>query len=156
MIKLKGAFKVYEDGAGLKDIKDAVDTLPAGAYKYVICDETKNPSLPQLKYLFGVVLRTISDALPGNPPIDGLYRYFEEMYAPIRACNLPEGKFEYFNLKNEKSVEVNNVIEKIIHHAAEKWGIEVPERDLLRTPGASEPFMDAYLEMWQHLPIKNQ
>ena len=39
-----------------------------GDYTILIMDDTKNKSLPQLKYLFGVVLKTISEQLPTHPP----------------------------------------------------------------------------------------
>ena len=112
-----------------------------------------NKSLPQLKYLFGVVLKTISEQLPTHPPVDALYRYFEEIYAPIHVCDLPGGeKYEYFNLKNEKASEMNEVIERIIHHVNTEWGIKVMLKDKTKMPEAKELWAGAYTEQW-NLPL---
>ena len=153
MIKREGSFEVHEEGADLQELVSSVDGLPEGNYHFVICDDRKNRSLPQLKYLFGVVLKTISQKLPDHPPVDALYRYFEEVYAPLHVCEINGEKYEYFNLKNEKSIEMSNVIDNIIHHAASEWGIALPELKQLMAPEAREAYMDAYLEMWRDLPL---
>jgi hypothetical protein len=108
-----------------------------------------------LKYLFGIVLKEISDQLPEHPPVDALYRYFEELYAPIRACNIQGEKYEYFDLKSEKSIEVNDVIEKIIYHAESEWGVRgILRKDELKAPEARAPYMDAYAHQWDNLSRK--
>ena len=43
---------------------------------------------------------------------------------------------------------MNDVIEKIIHHAKTKWGIDIIARDELKLPSASEPYADAYANQW--------
>lgn len=149
MIKKKGMFEVHDAHPRNRELLDAVETLPPGKYKFLIFDETKNPALPHLKYLFGVVLKAISDGLPDHPPVDALYRYFEEVYAPIHTCEIRGEKFEYFDLKNEKTNEVNSVIDDIVHHATTQWGIVIPDRDSVRAPSAQEPYEDAYIEAWK-------
>ena len=129
------------------------DNLPDGDYTVLVFDNAKNRSLPHLKYLFGVVLKEISEKLSTHPPVDALYRYFEEIYAPIHTCDLPGGeKFEYFSLKNEKASEMNEVIESIIHHVATEWGIKIESRDAVRLPEAKELWAGAYTEQW-NLPL---
>lgn len=150
MMKLKGSFKIREKRSGLQELIDSAVSLPEGTYKYIIFDENKNPALPQLKYLFGVVLKTISDELPSHPPVNTLYRYFEEKFAPLHTCKIEGEYFEYVDLKNEKSIEVNNVIERIIHHAATQWGITIQDRSSLSLPSAQEAYEDAYIEMWRN------
>lgn len=150
MIRKKGLIEVLCGEADTKELLDSLDNLQDGEYKFLIYDEAKNRSLPQLKYLFGIVLKTISDALPGHPKIDALYRYFEEVYAPIHVCEIDGEKFEYFDLKNEKPIELDNVIKKIVQHAAKQWNIKIEERDALRLPGAQEAYIGAYTEMWKH------
>lgn len=80
---------VQDNKAAKQEIELAIGNLKDGDYTILIMDDTKNKSLPQLKYLFGVVLKTISEQLPTHPPVDALYRYFEEIYAPIHVCDLP-------------------------------------------------------------------
>jgi hypothetical protein len=150
MIKSKGIVAVHDGIADTKGLLDSVEELREGEYTYLIFDEKKNRPLPQLKYLFGVVLRTISDRLPDNPPVEALYRYFEEVYAPIHVSFVNGEKYEYFDLKNEKPIEMDDVIEKIIHHAATEWGIKIPEKDKLMAPEAKELYADAYLDMWKN------
>lgn len=150
MIKKKGSFEIRDGRAYLFEFLDSADSLSDGKYKFLIFDEKKNPALPHLKYLFGIVLKTISEKLPSHPPIDALYRYFEEVYAPIHTCNIEGEIFEYFDLKNEKANEVNNVIDSIIHHATSQWGITIPDRDTIRSQAAQEQYEDAYIEMWKN------
>ena len=83
---------MQDNKAAKQEIELAIGNLKDGDYTILIMDDTKNKSLPQLKYLFGVVLKTISEQLPTHPPVDALYRYFEEIYAPIHVCDLPGGE----------------------------------------------------------------
>ena len=145
---------VQGDYADMKEFKDSLDNLPDGEYGYLLFDKQKNRSLPQLKYLFGVVLKTISENLPDHPSIDALYRYFEEIYAPIHTCYINGEKYEYFDLKNEKSIEMDDVIEKIIHHTTNQWNISILSKEEIKASEAREPYMDAYSEMWKNLSRK--
>ena len=132
-----------------------VEKLKDGDYTVLILDDAKNRSLPQLKYLFGIVLKTISEQLSTHPPVDALYRYFEELYAPIHVCNLPNGeKFEYFNLKNEKAAQMNEVIERIIHHAKTEFGIDIMAKTKTSMPEEKELWAGAYTEQW-NLQLSN-
>ena len=154
MIKKKGVIRIYDCDADTKELQDSVDALPEGEYGFLIYDNSKNRSLPQLKYLFGVVLKTISEKLDSHPTPEALYRYFEEVYAPIHKSNIQGEEFEYFDLKNEKSIELDNVIEMIIRHAAEQWGIKIPTREEMRSAEARGPYMEAYAETWKFLSNK--
>lgn len=155
MLKKQGVIEVHKGNADTRELLDSVARLPKeGTFPFLIFDENKNRPLPQLKYLFGVVLRTISDRLPGNPPIESLYRYFEEVYAPLHTTYINGEKFEYFDLKSEKSIEMDDVIERIIHHAAKEWGIKIPSRDKLTMPEAKELYSEASLEMWKNITHK--
>lgn len=149
MIKAKGAVVVQDNNAYYQELIDSLDRLPNGSYDVFVYDKSRNRSLPQLKYLFGVVLKTISEGLPDHPPVDALYRYFEEVYAPIHSCKILGEEYKYFDLKNDKSIEMDDVIEKIIHHAATHWNIRIPTKDEVRDAEAKELYADAYAEMWK-------
>ena len=149
MIKKRGAFSVHKQGADLGEFLDSVENLSDGDYEFLIYDKFKNRSLPQLKYLFGVVLKTISDNLSDHPPVDALYRWFEQVYAPLHSCIIEGQTFEYVDLKNENSVEMDYVIQRIIRHAYQEWNIKIPERDMLKAPEARELYTDAYAEVWK-------
>ena len=58
---------VQDNKAAKQEIELAIGNLKDGDYTILIMDDTKNKSLPQLKYLFGVVLKTISEQLPTHP-----------------------------------------------------------------------------------------
>ena len=150
------AHLIVQDGRAANSETDlAIKDLKDGDYDVLIMDDAKNRSLPQLKYLFGVVLKTISDGLQTHPPVDALYRYFEEVYAPLHICHLPGGEdYEYFDLKNEKATEVSKFIESIVHHAAEEWGITIAPKDATKLPEAKELWAGAYAEQW-NLPLTN-
>ena len=150
MLKKKGEVVIH-DGIALQGaLHDSIKALPSGGYNFIIYDGKKNRPLPQLKYLFGVVLKTISENLPDHPNVDALYRYFEEVYAPMHTAYIDGEKFEYFDLKNEKSIEMDDVIERIIHHAKTQWNITIPDRDKMMAPEAKEIYADAYIEDWKN------
>lgn len=149
MIRKRGAFTIHETGSDLGELHDSVENLPNGDYEFLIYDKFKNRSLPQLKYLFGVVLKTISDELPEHPPVDALYRWFEQVYAPHHSCIIDGQTFEYVDLKNENSVEMDAVIQRIIHHAAQEWQISIPDKETLKTSEARELYTDAYTDVWK-------
>ena len=144
-IRSKGIVTINDGDVDLNEFKESLYDLSDGEYGFLIFDKEKNKTLPQLKYLNGVVLKRISEELPEHPGISALYRYFEELYAPI----LKDETYEYFDLKSAKSSEMNEVIEKIIHHAKTKWNIEIITRDELKLPSASEPYADAYASQWK-------
>ena len=85
MIKKRGSFDLHNNEALPTELLQSVENLPEGRYNFFIYDDKKNAALPQLKYLFGIVLKAISDALPDHPPVNALYRYFEEVFEIGRA-----------------------------------------------------------------------
>ena len=153
MIKAKGIVEVHEGYADTDELMDSVDTLPNGQYGYLLFDKRKNRSLPQLKFLFGYLLKTLSEELEGHPEPEALYRYFEELYAPIHTCQIPNEAepYEYFDLKNENAAEMDFVIEKVIHHAKSEWNIDLLSRDQLKASEAQEAYAGAYAETWKNL-----
>ncbi len=152
MIKKKGIVRIYDnDDADFKELNDSVAGLPPGEYGFLIYDNSKNRSLPQIKYLFSTVLKTISEKLDSHPSPEALYRYFEELYAPIHVSYVEGEKFEYFDLKNEKTVELDSVVEKIVQHAMTEWNISVPSREEMREKQARELYAEAYAGTWKFL-----
>lgn len=156
MIRAKGIIEVRDGCADTDELLDSVDELPIGEYGYLLFDKKKNRSLPQLKFLFGYVLKTLSEELEGHPDPEALYRYFEEIYAPLHVCNIPgeDKEFTYFDLKNEPATEMDFVIEKIIHHALSEWNIDLLSRDRLKAAEAQEAYAGAYAETWKNLSRK--
>lgn len=114
-------------------------------YLFVICDNTKNRNLPFLSYFFSVVLKYISDSLPTHPGTTALYKYFEEKFAPVHFVEIQGKKFAFRELKSEKAVDVNNVIEKVVKYALDEWGIEVPRQEDMKDPAVRELHSQAYL-----------
>jgi len=155
MIKKKGSLAIRDGRACLREFVSSAESLKDGDYKFIIFDENKNRALPHLSYLFGVVLKAISEQLPEHPPIEALYRYFEEVYAPLHSVIINGEKYEYFDLKSEPANEVNNVIDDIIHHATSQWGVTIKDRDMMKTPEAQEAYEDAYIGMWKNTLHQN-
>lgn len=151
MMKKHGSIEVHRDGADLEEFIDLVETLPEGEYEYVLYDKFKNRSLPHLKYLFGVVFKTISEQHPEKPEVDALYRYFESIFAPIHTCEIDGQKFEYFDLKNEKTKVLFDVTEKILQYARCQWNITIPDRDFLKLPEARQLYVEANYDMWKNI-----
>lgn len=151
MIKEKGGFVVQHGRIDTQEMSASLHRLPDGDYEYWLIGQGKLPLLPQLKYLNGIVLKTISDSLPEHPSVGALYRYFEKLYAPVRSCQINGDTFEYRDLKSEKSVEMDDVISLIVHHAKVVWGINIPGRGEVSEAGDREPYMDAYYDDWKRI-----
>lgn len=146
MIKGKGKLTKVAGHTFTNEFKSACDKLPDGGdYLFVICDNKKNRNLPYLSYLFSVVLKYISDALPDHPGTTALYRYFEAMFAPVHRVEIDGERYEYRDLKSENRIDVDNTIEKIVEYALEKWGIEIPKQSDLNSPENREFYSQAYL-----------
>lgn len=156
MIRAKGIIEVNEGYADTDELLDSVDELPNGEYGYLLFDKQKNRSLPQLKFLFGYLLKTLSEELEAHPEPEALYRYFEELYAPIHTCDIPgeANTYEYFDLKNEPATEMDYVITKIIHHAMSEWHIDLLSREQLKASEAAAPYANAYAETWKNYTRK--
>lgn len=146
MIK-KGKFRKFNGQLLDDELKAVCDKLPDNKeYVFVIADEGKNRNLPYLTYLFSVVLKYLSDMLPDHPSTTALYKYFEDIYAPIHTCTVNGEQFEYCELKSEKSIDVNNFIERVVEYASKNWGIEVPRNETLAKPENRELYSQAYLK----------
>lgn len=148
-IRKKGIIPIVDGEPDTNEFGKSVEELEDGEYGYLLFDKEKNRTLPQLKYLNGIVLKAISDELPDHPAVGALYRYFEELYAPILSCEIQGQKFEYFDLKRCKSSEMERVLTDIIQHAKEKWNIDILSRDEIKLPSAAAPYEGAYANQWQ-------
>lgn len=146
MIKGQGKMKKVAGSLFADELKQALAKLPDNEdYMFVIVDNKPNRNLPYLSYLFSVVLKYISDSLPDHPSTKALYRYFEDMFAPVHTCTVNGEQFEYCDLKSEKQHDVNNIIEMVVEYARKEWGIEVPQKTGLNTPELRELHSQAYL-----------
>lgn len=146
MIKGKGKMRKLGGTLFKKELEEACEKLPDNHdYEFLIVDERKNRNLPYTQYLFSVVLKYLSAQLPEHPTPIALYKYFEDMFAPIHTCIIHGERFEYCELKSEKSVDVNNFIERVVEYASEKWGIKIPRNEDLASPEMREFYSQAYL-----------
>lgn len=137
--KIGGVLQKRELDEALAKLKDDVD-----GYDFLLYDHKSNRQLPNLTYLFSVVLKQISDELPDHPSTTALYKYFEEIFAPEHTCTINGEKYTYFDLKNEKSTDFGNVVEKIAEYAHKRWNITIIAKDELRNAEAREFFAKAY------------
>ena len=146
MIRGKGKLTKVAGHTVIDEFTAACQKLPDNDdYLFVICDNTRNRNLPYLSYFFSVVLRYLSDALPDHPSTTALYKFFEDMFAPIHTSTINGEQFEYCELKSEKVRDVNDVIEKVVEYALNEWGIEVPRQEKLKEPEMRELHSQAYL-----------
>lgn len=149
-IKIKERFTVDENGdvseEDWKVIKDQVGQLLPGEYSNFICDSKKNATLPQLKYLFGVVLSMISKET--GIETNELYRIFENKYAPKKIVHFEGEDHIVQDMKRCTSKEMGLIIEKIIRFADVELNIKIPTRDEVREPMAQEIYVDAYASQW--------
>lgn len=146
MIKGRGEIRKTCGELFDKELREACEKLPDNQkYQFLIVDEKKNRTLPYTQYLFSVVLRYLSGVLPDHPSPIALYKYFEDMYAPVHTCTINGEQFDYCELKSEKASDVNNFIERVVEYALNEWGIEIPRRESLSDPENREFYSQAYL-----------
>jgi len=155
LIKKHGKIKVEGGVLYRRELDDALDKLPDDEYLFVFANKDKNRAMNKLSYLHSVVLRTIAEKLaernPDQVPVTPteLYRYFEEIFAPIHTCVINNEKFEYFDLKSESSAEIGAVSEKIAQYVEKKWGIHVPTEEELNSEPYYKTYAEAYLNQWK-------
>ena len=104
-------------------------------------------ALPFLKYLFGVVLKEISAQT--NIPVDGLYKFFERKFAPVRTVEIDGEDFAFQDIKEEKSKILQDFTDNVIKYADQTWGIKVTERSELQPKEAQAPYASAYTDQWR-------
>ena len=148
MLLDKGIIKVFDGEIPEEEVLASIRKLEEGEYGYIIFDKQKNKSLNIVKFIMGYLLTEISKKLPDHPPVIALYRYFEEVFAPLNSCTINGEKYEYFDLKGEKVKEINSVVERIVDHAKSEWGIDVLSRSQLSSPEAQVPYAGAYANTW--------
>lgn len=87
MIRAKGIIQVHNGYADTDELLDSVDELPDGEFGYLLFDKQKNRSLPQLKFLFGYLLKTLSEEFRGIPvqkPYTAILRRFMLRFIVVR------------------------------------------------------------------------
>ena len=147
MIKGQGKFRKMNETLFKQELDDVLARLPdCESYKFLIVDDKPNRLLPQLTYLFSVLLKVISDQLPDHPSTEALYRYFEDEFAPLHTCKINGEVYEYTDLKREKSVDVGKFIENVTEFARKEWHLEIPENKDLKKPENAEHYSQAYLQ----------
>lgn len=154
-ILIKDILQIQEGDVELRRFKRRLLELDDGEYSIFICNKSKNKSLSQLKYLFGVVLRTIANELEGDrATVNDLYRFFERKYAPMKTVSLNGEDLVVQDLKNCSSKEMGDVIEQIIRFADSELGITIGSREQLKDPEAQEAYVDAYNNQWEGYDLK--
>ena len=144
-ILIKDILLIQEGDVELRRFKRRLLELDDGEYSIFICNKSKNKSLSQLKYLFGVVLRTIANELEGDrATVNDLYRFFERKYAPMKTVSLNGEDLVVQDLKNCSSKEMGDVIEQIIRFADSELGITIGSREQLKEPVAQGAYVGAY------------
>lgn len=147
MIRGKGKLIKVDGKVACDEFQRACERLPDGDdYLFAICDNNRNRNLPVISFYFAVVLSYISDSLPGKPSTTALYKYFEDMFAPVHVVRINGQQFEYCDLKSELSHDIGDVIERVVEYARTEWGIEVPTKEEIKDPKLRELYSQAYLE----------
>lgn len=146
MIKGKGKIRKVNGQLCAEELIRACDNLPDNLeYNFLIVNDKKNRNIPMISYLFSVVLTYLSDMLPDKPSTIALYKFFEDMYAPLHTCTINGEQFCYCELKSEKTIDVSDFIERVVEYASENWGIEVPTNAEMCIPENRELYSQAYL-----------
>ncbi len=155
MIKKHGEFRKEAGVLYTAELKEALDGLKDGEYMFTFANKDKNRAMNKLAYLHSIVLRTTAEKLaelnPDKDPVSPaqLYRYFEDLFAPIHTCVINNKKYEYFDLKSETSDEIGAVTEKIAQYVEKKWGIHIPTEEELNSAPFYQTYAEAYMNQWK-------
>lgn len=143
---IKGKGKVRNIGIlQCPELKAALQKMkPGDEWDFLLTDHRGNRQLPQLVYLFSVVLKAISDKLSDHPSTISLYRYFEDLFAPRHDVTINGTPYSYKDLKSEKSIDINNFVEKVVETARESWGIEIPSQAQLSSAEERDTWSKVY------------
>lgn len=144
MIK-KAIIRKFNGKIYIDELYKVLAATKDGEYQVAVYDNNKVSKLPFNTYLFKVVLTYLSQSLPDHPSTIALYKYFEDMFAPIHTCTINGEQFSYCELKSEKKIDVNDVIEKIVEYALNEWGIKVPRDETMAKPEVRELYSQAYV-----------
>jgi hypothetical protein len=145
MIKGKGKMRKMCGKLFDEELREKCAKLPDNRdYLFLIVDDKKNRMLPYTQYLHSVVYKYLSSVLPDHPDTIALYKFFEQKFAKVRTCTINGKRFEYRELKSEKTVDVNSFIERVIEYARKEWGIEIPTREAFSEPEMREFYSEAY------------
>lgn len=145
MIKGQGRIKKVDGVLYDEELEKALAKLPDNAdYEFLIVDKKRNRNLPCVSYLFSVVLPQIAEQLPEHPATEALYRYFEDLFAPLHSVTIHGEKYDYFDLKREKTLIIDNAIENIINFAQNEWGLKIMSKEALQDSENSEYYSQAY------------
>lgn len=136
------------------EINQGIDSLLPGHYSMFLCDAKRNPTLPQLKYLFGVVLKIISKET-GIEPTD-LYKIFEKKYAPKRVVTLNGEEMIVQDLKSGSAKDMGLVIEQIIGFVDVELNITIPTRSETKEEIAQSFYVEAYNDDWYAQEMKKR
>ena len=147
MIKGKGKFRKICGELQKKELDSVLDGLPDGEnFLFLIVDDKPNRQIPQLTYLFSVLLKAISQQLPEHPGTKALYRYFEDMFSPLHTCKINGETYEWTDLKREKATDVGKFIERVAEYARKRWKMDIPDVEGLKFPENREQYSLAYLQ----------
>lgn len=128
-------------------LRHELNKIPDGDYRVLVMDYQRNRALPFLKYLFGVVLKEISAQT--NISVDGLYKFFERKFAPVRTVEIDGEDFTFQDIKEEKSKILQDFTDNVIKYADQTWGIKITERSELQPKEAQAPYASAYTDQWR-------
>lgn len=147
MALLSKAIVMIEKGRpDLIELKRALNELGDGEYAVLIANKEKNKSLTQMKYLWGTVLKMISEET--GETTDNLYKYFELKYSPVKVVNVQGEDIPVRDMKRSTAKEMGLIIEQIIQFSQEELNIKIPTRDEMKDPEAQELYAGAYLDQW--------
>lgn len=152
VVRIGGNGEVSEED--LEIVENQIRNLLPGDYSVFVCDAKKNRTLPQLRYLFGVVLRMMSKDT--GMEVNDLYRIFENKYAPKKVVQFQGEDQIVQDLKSVTSKEMGDIIERIIRFADVELNIKIPTQDELREPMAQEIYVDAYNQDWYTKEMKKR
>lgn len=74
-----------------------------------------------------------------------MLRFMSVIFPEVKSMNTLTSKMK-------KASEMNEVIERIIHHVNTEWGIKVMLKDKTKMPEAKKLWAGAYTEQW-NLPL---
>lgn len=140
---------ILKDGQpDLGELRSSIRGLPDGEYAFYICDKKKNKSLSAMKYLWGVVLKTIANE-SGDFDTNTWYLFFQKKFVPKKVVVVEGEEVLIQEAKKLTAKEFSFFIEQIISYSNDFLNTKIVPRDELSQPEAQDLYVGAYDEMWE-------
>lgn len=148
----KGIVSVEDSGIEANEFLSKLGFLDKGDYGFIIFDKEENPMLPMMRYIHSILIKNIHKKLrqQGYKVTEiGLYRFFEQKFAPEITEQVGDEMITYQNMKGLKTKELSDIADKIVEFG-NRIGVTFPTRREMKTKRYNDKYVELYSRAWKN------